>query len=782
MSLAIEDESPLREDFAMSLGLQAVARGSRRLVAAGLLCSATLLVHSPAWSQDPNPDPTESADPNDPPTHSAPAALEPPESSPSEASVGEEIIVTATKREANLQDLPGAITALGSEDIALRGVQSTEDLVGQVPNLQLSEQTGAVLLTIRGVGLGVETAAAEPGVAIHLDGAYQPRATTTFLQTLDLQRIEVLRGPQGTIYGRNATGGVINFISKRPTRHFEAEATLTAGNYDLFGAQAMVSGPIAGDRLLGRLVAFTESRDGYVKNIILDRRDGDLDSLGGRLSIRWNVSDSTVVDLIGRYARSETAPVTVMITPPLPEDIGFLLATSPPGTEFISTTEPFEIAEERIGRGKLTDLGLGLVVSSAIGDLDFTSITAFNRNTIRFVAGADGFNIPFITLDPRADKSTSFSQEFNLSRNGERLDWTIGAFAFSEKYFVDFRFPFPNFGIIQEFIADPEKTKSYAIFADFSYSLTPRLRLIGGARLGHDKKSIVNRVVTTIAPGDPSSVVIVVPFEGKSSDTTLAPKLGLQYDFTRDVMGYAVFQKGYKGGGFNFAAVGGDPFLPETITSYEAGIKSSLFGGRAIANLTGFYYDYKNLQLFKNLSIVALVENAPKSRVYGIELETSARITNNTTIQLSGSYLDAKFVKYSEDDIVLPGDNPENLAGHRLNRSPKYSFIGSLEQSVPLNSGLVEELRLRGEVSYTDDISFRPFNRPADVQKGYALVNAYMVLRGKNDRFSLRLFGRNLTNKAYYNQIQGGGIVFGGYRKGEWGSPRTYGISLTVRY
>ena len=698
-----------------------------------------------------------------------------------EGEVGSEIIVTATKRAASLKDIPASISAIGSMDIATRGVSSTEDLVGQIPNLQLSAQTGAVLVSIRGVGLGVETAAAEPGVAIHLDGVYQPRATTTLLAGLDLERIEVLRGPQGTLYGRNATGGAINFISKRPTNDFEGEASIAVGNYDLISGKAIISGPIAGDSLLGRLVAFKQSRSGYVKNILLDRRDGDLDEWGGRLSLRWNAGDDTTIDLIARYSTADTAPVTVMITPPSQQDIDFLLATSPPGTQFVTTNEPFRIAEERIGKGKTTDLGINLTIQSEFGDIDFKSISGFTKSTINFVAGADGFNIPFITLDPRKDSSQSFSHEFNISNSSNQFQWTLGAFLFFEKYNVNFRFPFPNLGITQTFLADPEKTSSYAVFGDFKFSISDNLRLVGGLRLGHDRKTIVNDVLT-FDFSDPSLLLGSVPFRGKYEDTTLAPKIGLQYDFSNDVMGYAVFQQGYKGGGFNFAAVGGDPFRPEKVTSYETGIKSSFLRGRISANLSGFYYDYKDLQVFKNLSIQALVENAPKSRVKGLELEIFGRVTDNTTLQFAGTYLDAELVRYSEDDTVFAGNNPEDLAGHRLSRAPKYSFLASIEQNMPIDSGIVDSLRLRGELSYTDDISFRLFNRPEDIQQGYALLNAYVIINGMHDSYSLRIFGRNLTNKAYYNQIQGGGLVFGGYRKGEWSPPRTFGMELTTRF
>ena len=700
---------------------------------------------------------------------------------PEETGGSSEIIVTGTKRSSSLQDTPVAVTALSSDDITTRGLSSTEDLIGQIPSLQLSAQTGAALVSIRGVGLGVETAAAEPGVAIHVDGVYQPRATTSQLATLDLERIEVLRGPQGTLYGRNATGGVINFISKAPTSYFEAEASLKVGNYDLIGGQAMVSGPLAGDDLLGRFVAYRQSRSGYVDNILLDRKDGDLDEWGGRLSLQWRAGDDTTVDLVARYAEVESSPVTVMITPPSQDDIDFMLATSPPGTQFITTNEPFEIAEERIGEGKTTDFGVNLTVNSEFGDLDFRSISGFTRSTVDFSAGVDGFNIPFLILDPRRDQSESFSQEFNLSSSGGRFEWTVGAFGFYEKYKVNFRFPFPNLGIVQQFLAEPEKTWSYAAFGDFSYSLLDDLRIIGGLRLGHDRKTIVNDALT-FSFDDPSMLLDSVSFEGEYENTTLAPKIGLQYDFTEDVMGYVVFQQGYKGGGFNFAAVGGDPFLPEKITSYEAGLRSTLLDGSVTANLTGFYYDYEDLQVFKNLTVQALVENAPKSRVKGIELELVGHVTNNTTIQFSGSYLDAEFVRYSEDDVIFPGIELEDLSGNPLNRAPDFSFMLGVDHEIPVNSDVLDSIRLRGELSYTDDISFRPFNRPEDIQEGYALLNAYMILSGRNDAYSLRIYGRNLTDKSYYSQIQGGGLVFGGHRKGEWSPPRTFGMELTTRF
>ena len=696
-----------------------------------------------------------------------------------------EMVVSSQKRDELLQDVSASITALDSGQLEFRGVSSTLDLVQYIPNLVYSEQTGAALVSIRGVGLGVDTAAAEPGVAMHVDGVYQPRATTSLLNSADLAQMEVLRGPQGTLYGRNATGGVINFISNKPTEEFEGEATLSMGNFGRYGGKVTLSGPLIEDKLLGRLLLIGEERDGYIENTFLGKDEGERSDRAARASFTWLASEDLTVDLSLHYQNTETAPSSVAITPPTALDEGIALSMSPPGTVLIANTTDFQISEEIIGEGEIENWGGTLVVNWDLGGVNVKSTTGYIESSVDFFGGADGLSLPLVTLD-RMDKSTSISQEVIVSGSFGKVDWLVGGYFSDEDYNVIFDFPNLLLTGLDFKFQGIEDIRSIAGFADATVSLTEELRVFGGVRVSGDKKSIsqTEHVLAggvAIADQCPLFAVPTV-LKFKKKWTSVTPRGGIEYDFTDKVMGYAQYQQGFKAGGFNFAGACGNGFKPEKITSYEAGFKTSFADDRVTVNASAFFYDYKNLQVFSNLATATIVTNAPKSEVKGVEVEVFAEPVENFQINLAATYLDTEYKVYSEDNIITGGILLEDLSGNKLNRAPKYTISAGIQNTWPIQSGLLSDFTLRGEVYHTDDVHYRSFNAPEDTQKAYTLFNLFAEVTTVDEHVKIRGYAKNLTDEGYFIQIQAGGMYVDGYRKGQYGNPRTYGFEAVFSY
>ena len=698
-----------------------------------------------------------------------------------------EITVTIQKRSESLQDVGASVTVLSAGQLEFRGVSSPQDLVGQIANLQYSMQTGAALISIRGVGLVVDTGIAEPGVATYIDSVYQPRATGSLLSTLDLESVEVLRGPQGTFYGRNATGGVINFNSRKPTKEFEAAVTLGVGNFDQLNGTAIISGPVIEDKLLVRLAVAGTERDGYLKNIVLGKDEGDLSDKGGRLSATWLPTDNITVDINGFIQKTEMAPPSVAVTSPVPADIGtleFLSGLIGGSTNFVTTFKKFETAEEKLGEGEFERRGASAVINWDLGNINIKSTTGYINGDIDFVAPTDGFNIDFATIE-WTERSEAISQEINVSGEFGRLEWLAGGYFFHEDFFLNIGFPFALFGPLNNNFSGDESTTSLAAFIDGTLSITDDLRVFGGVRVTGDKKTFEQKTTSFIG-GTLLDSCDFTPFDStmdvlnfKKKWTSVTPRGGIQYDFTDNIMGYAQYQKGFKAGGWNAASPCGDFFEPEKIESYEAGFKSAFWDGRVTVNASGFFYDYDNIQVFTSRTTTVFVINAPRAEVKGAEVEVVATPTDNMRINFSATYLDAEYKKFSDDDIVDGVNFPVDLAGNRMVRAPEYTISFGVENTWSFDVG---DLMLRGEVYHTDDIFLRSFDNPGDKQKAYTTVNLFGQISNPSGKVALRGYAKNLTNKYYLNQIFGGGIASQGYRKGTPGDPRTYGFELALKY
>ena len=695
-----------------------------------------------------------------------------------------EIVVTAQKRAESIQKVPATITALGSEALETRQINDVAALQSQVPGLVVGETFGATLIALRGISTGVTSGAEDPSVATHINGVYQPRSRTIDSALVDLDRVEVLSGPQGTLYGRNATAGVINYILKRPSSSFQGEVTGSVGNYETLGVRGRVSGPLSDNvRLLASGVF--ENRDkGFTKNLQPGAPQSRLQTsrvAGGRAALDIDLPGGAGIELDAIYLDSKYTPTTLAFGP---SQEGFIQAALNP-----QSFNPREVYTNyrSLDRTKYLQL-IGTINVPLSDDVSLKSITGYQRfrNNLRLDGDASG------TLVVESDirfRSDTFSQELNLNASlfDGKLKSIFGAFYYNDKFNHQGDSPFnlAFFGnpLFIFSVEGPIHGESYSAFTDHTYSVTDRLRLQAGIRFNHDKKSAATNVLfdgVDVCPAPPAS----------KSWNSWTPRVGVQYDVTDSSMLYAQYSKGFKAGGFAASSCM-DEFDPEKISGVEVGLKAKFFDNRVRFNIAGYSYRIKDLQVQKVIDAgTLLIENAARAKVYGVEASLSAQLATHLRLDASGMIQSAKYDEFFNCNEKLfigacgafdprsDADRLSDASGNRLNRAPPYSANVGLEYDVMLNNG--GKFLVRGESVFSGRVDYSEFPTAGSQQKAYSLQNAFLTYTSPNDRYVLRAFVKNITNKAY----KSGYLFFSAIRQdtGQYAPPRTFGAEATVKF
>ncbi|THD78551.1 MAG: TonB-dependent receptor [Phenylobacterium sp.] len=697
----------------------------------------------------------------------------------------EAVVVTAEKRGEDIQQVPIAVTAVSGVELADRGQMNLRDIAAAIPNLMWSENTGTTMITIRGVGSTVNSGLTEPTIAVFVDGVYLPRSTMATTRSLDLDRLEVLRGPQGTLYGRNATGGAINFISQAPTETFTGMATLMTGSRSDAGIEGYVSGPIT-DRVLFRLSGGTEKQTGFVTvSPSGEHLNGtDVDYVRGALRLR--PTDDLTIDLAARYER-QTAPNAYqqLLTP---TNLATTAQTAQPNQ--IIANDPFSFKTE-------TTIGSATVNWKISDRLSLKSITSYvdHSNTETFDADSTGLSVFNTANFYRPSKSEG--QEFNLIGDNGRLQWLLGAFFFHENSDVVFPLAFgqdfaPLIGLptgTQLTQSVGSKTTSYALFGNLTYAVTDRLKLEFGLRY-NDERQVFAQGFTIFLPG-----VGVVPGEPafangpittKTSSHKFLPKIGVQYQLSDEANLYASYSVGYKSGGENLEGGSGESigaaglYKPEELDAYEVGLKSRWLDRRLTANFAAFYYKYTGLQVTNIVPPSSGFVQSADARNYGLEGEVTWKATSNLRIDASATWLHARFHDFHSFDDANPGLGLQNLDGHPVPEAPDVTFNLGADYTIPLETRFLSSLVLRGDVRYSDRVVLRWFGTPEDSQAAYTLVNLSAKLLSADQKTSLDVFLNNVGDtryKLYSFYIAPVGAYFGNY-----GTPRSWGLRLSHRF
>lgn len=730
----------------------------------------------------------------------------------------QDIVVTAQKRSESVNDVPMSITAIGGDDLIRQGVNSAADLVKVVPGFNYTPSAyNAPVYTLRGIGFQEGSLAASPAVTVYVDEVPIPFPAMTLGAAFDLDRVEVLKGPQGTLFGQNSTGGAINYVAAKPGDTFEAGADFSYGRFNLFEGSGYVSGPLA-DTLHARLAVKTIQGGEWQRSYTRDDKLGNKDQLVGRFLLDWAPSDRVNFSLNVNGWRDKSDSQAVQLIAPRPQN---------PASPNAAAINAYPLAPEN-ARAADWDAGRDFVHDdwyyqvSLRGDIELsdaltlTSLSAYQKFRQNVLQDRDGMDLHSLAVRSLGS-AKSFSQELRLSGDMDGIKWVVGANYQDDRVNDNFALDYsdstvnPTLGIpINSNINfAATKIKTAAVFANFEWEIADRLKLSGGVRYtdvrrrfggctldnGNGEMAALYTLLSSTFRGTPTPPI--APGEcGTLDSTTFLPGLvtsrlnedniswkgGISYEPNSDLLFYANVGRGYKAGGFpTLSATVSSQFAPvtqESVTSYEAGFKATVLDRTAQLNGAVFYYDYKNKQIrgqvpdaiFGNFE--ALV-NIPKSRIFGVELQASIVPVEGFKTDVGVSYVDSKitdsFINYTP--LVQLGD----FEGEPFPYTPKWQISINSEYRFPVSSSL--EAFVGGGITYQSETNggFGQL-RIVDVDN-YALLDARAGVAAEDGRWTFSIWGRNLTNKYYWTNAS----VLNDAAFRFAGMPVTYGASLSIR-
>jgi iron complex outermembrane receptor protein len=684
-----------------------------------------------------------------------------------------EIVVTAQRRSENVQATPLAITAITGDMLEQHFVQQPSDLQFAVPNVSVGSQFGVNRIFIRGIGLTSEALGADGSTAFYVNGIVIARPSAQISSFYDVDRIEILRGPQGTLYGRNATAGLVDVITRQPTAAPSGYLNASFGNYNQINIEGAASGALdSSEKLLGR-IAFQETRrDGFGRNLTTGDQIDDAKQTAIRATFKYLLADNANVVLTGDYSNDDSTNVIHVFGPATDVPLtGVLLGGNNSGL----SRDVYNDGPNKFSR---RNRGVSAEINADFGNISFKSLTAY-RNFTRADAGdIDGTDI-FLANLAQTEGSRQWSQEFQLNYERDGLTAVGGAYFFHESEYGQIltTLNIPVFDVVC--FGDPTcrfeevgnvKTDAYAGFAQISYELLPRLKVTGGLRYSSERKQ---------ADGTLHAFTASVPTLGRKTWPSTTPKFGVDYTFSDRTLLYASATKGFRAGVFNIGTLN-PPINPETIWAYEAGVKTRLLDNRLQLNASVFDYNYSNLQVGRVVDTIPVIDNAASARNRGLELELLAAVSNSFTVNASFSYLDAKFTDYTTVDSSRPELGTLNLAGNSLPGAPKASGTAGFEykRSVPNGGGLA----LRGDILWRTKTYFTEFNVSPTSQPGYTKINASLDYTTPSHRWDITLFVKNLTNRTVISAESIGATPLGFPRVGFLDDPRTYGIRFGFNF
>jgi len=685
-----------------------------------------------------------------------------------------DIVVTAQRREQRLQEVPLAVSAFSMESLEDGKVESLLNLDGKVPNVVLAPVGAypfASAFYIRGLGYADVESSFEPSIGVELDGVYLSRNVGAVQDFFDVGGITILRGPQGTLYGRNTIGGVVSVQSRRPSFDFGARGQLTFGSNGRQELRAGVEGALIEDKLAGKFSLLAKTYDGYVKNE--DGRDlGAQDVLSMRGALTWQPTDTFDATLIIDYTKDEgtgaafqNASLPNMVLP------GYGQPADNDGDPFLA----------HIGDDIFSDLdalGITLNANWDLGAVKLTSITGYRKTDTEVLSDFDATPIPFMTVH-RDETHDQFSQELRLSSNTEgKLTYVVGAYYMTQEYDIatgqyGLVFGGPTAGST---IYTQQKSDSWALFGQADYEIIPNLTLTAGGRYSKEEKTF-----TTQPLFYPNAKTFDASFDDFS------PKLGVSYKWSDTLMTYAQYSRGFRAGGFNgragsFEAVG--PYDSETVDSYEIGVKSDLFNRRLRLNASIFTTDYKDMQqsvqqlIPGTLINQTLVANVGAATISGFEGEATALLTDAFTVSASIGYLDASY----DDFMANLGDGLGVIDRTYLPMpyAPKWSNSVTFNYKQNYEFG---QVTAQASVRHMSDMftSFNTLNATNDLtlRKANTIVDGSVALELPDGRWRVSLWGKNLTDELVINNTFGVGALLASR---VYQPPREIGVDLSFTF
>ncbi|MBD2857944.1 TonB-dependent receptor [Spongiibacter sp. KMU-158] len=730
----------------------------------------------------------------------------------------EEVIVTAQKRAEDLQDVPIAVTAMNEQMLKEAGISNVSGVAVRTPGFSMGEfNPTQPQLYIRGIGSNGDGAASgEQSVAMFIDGVYVNRSAGTGMELFDISSIEVLRGPQGTLWGKNSVAGAINVTTRRPTLEFESALELTAGNLGYTNARGFVSGGIT-DKIAGKLSLNSKHRDSYVKSVYNPEVEhGEMDSMGARMQLEFQPIDTLTALLTLNYSEDDRTGTAAVPG----EDAGSLATMLQRAQDdgFVRKAGFHENYSDTEGFTSMENQGASLKLDWDIGDVTLTSITSHTSNyadmysdgfnvaaeiwaQYGFLEAAPGVEVPLGRFEVYAfidEESDLFTQEFRLAGYSEKLKWQAGLYYAKEdtqriegQYF--------DAPLLATFVLGPQgalyspsidqalqdnTTTSYAAFGEATYSLTEKLELTFGARFTQETKQYRNEgTMTSVSPvtglpivGDPLTPPLEVIYDVEETWKAPTFRAVANYFVGEESMVYASAATGFKSGGFAPSTPQGstqdEPFNEEKALNLEIGMKTTMLDQTLRINTAIFRTDYEDLQVLQQFECSSCIipplitKNAGRAISQGVELEATYLFTDNLVFTGSYAYLDTEYVE-------LGGQLKED-EGNKLRNAPRNAYTAALSYHLPLgDKGFLDS---RVEYVYKDQAYQDTANIDFAAIPEYSLVNGRLAYTSPAENWEVSLWGKNLLDEEYYLhnfQLPPFGAIH------VPATPRTFGLTVT---
>ncbi|MEL6829128.1 MAG: TonB-dependent receptor [Pseudomonadota bacterium] len=704
----------------------------------------------------------------------APTAAEAQVENSASGRVNDIITVTARKKEETTQDAPLAVSAVSGAQLDRAGIDSFDQVLNVIPN---ASQPGGIagglqgLISIRGISTLVRFVGLETGVGFYVDGVYAGRPESFNQDLIDIERIEVLRGPQGAVFGKNTIAGAINIITETPDNELRARAEVQYGNFNHVKFRSHLSGPLIEDRLYASVSGGVTRRDGFVENAFpggVDLDDADLSTARAKLRFTPNdraefiLSGDLLIDR-GNASFFEVADVAFVDDP--------------------SEATPFTVNADQENFLHRDIYGASLISNIDIGPGTWTTVLGYRDTSFDAQLDDDKLPVRFFA-DAFSSDTEFFSAETRYAaRLGERIDYVIGAYYFTQDASNLSNFALGDFltgvpGVEPPLdLTSSVETDSFAFFINTDIAITERLSLeLGGRYINEKKDAIHNQVDGTGLFGD-------VAFDISRRDTDFSPTISLSYDLTGTSTVYGRFAQGFKSAGFNtdiISAAANQEVDPESATSYEIGHKATWADGLLNTNAAIFYTTYDDLQVATITSAAVSLENAARAEIFGVEFDFAAALGQYFDLNGSVGYLDATYDDFAGCPAggAIPVAPLSNCAGNFLNNAPEFTAALGAQFTYPVNDKLGNFVA-RADWNYRSEIFFEPQNEVRlsgdsrnllDVRAGFAA-----------DNWEIFGWARNVTNETYVNFADDRSAIFVNTTQA-FGPPRTYGVTLRLKY
>lgn len=684
-----------------------------------------------------------------------------------------DILVTAQRRAERLQDVPVSVTAVTATQLATANVNTTAALLNVTPALTFSNVNGYLQPRLRGVGNSSSGAAVENSIATYVDGVYISSATGALLDLNNIERVEILKGPQGTLFGRNATGGLIQIVTRDPQSTFSGNMTVGYANYGTIRGNAYVTGPISSNLSADLAVSGTHQARGYGRNLVIG---GDANRLKHDITLRskilWTPGDSTQIRLAADYNNNLSSNPTIELLPG---------AASPDyrdnsGVPIRVQHRPWDAVTNRNARQSLKAFGTSLNIQQDIGDLTLTSISAYRRTVSDKLFDSDYTPANANVIHFR-QSDHQYSQEFQLAYNVGKLKSVVGLYYFRLNSAYA---PFETFiGLPVSRIntmRDSLSNESFAAYAQATYEVLPRTNLTLGIRYTTERRTIEGSI-TALTTATGATAVTPIPDDSFRKNIPTW-RIALDHKFSDNIMGYVSWNRGFKSGGFNSTTPLTPSYRPESLDAYEVGLKSQLFDRALRLNIAAFYYDYSDVQVNSLVGAVGIIYNGAAARIYGLDLDGEVRASSRLSFTFGMTLLDDKFTSFPA--AVIGQLQPDgtyttrlgSAAGNRLPFAPDATLAAGLLYRAPVANGeaqfAVNEVYNSGYRTQADNVLR---------QGSFHMLGASIAWTDQSGRYTVRAFADNLLNEAVR-----GYAVISNKAAGTYLPPRTYGGALTVRF